>query len=382
MQSHKKTNHSGKIKFINMKSVLRYSIILLTVCITGFVHAQNIWIANSNPGATGGTRVYTGSGALASAVGAAASGDIIYAVPSSIKYDDITIAKSGLSIYGIGTNPNKEGAKRSYINYIYISDGATAGTISSTIISGMEIEDAIEIGQNSNDIVDGLLIENCYLGYVQLNSGVGSNINISSNIFAIVTSYIKIDFNPNSTSNVVINNNIFIVNNYASYGAISGNNGIIVSNNLFVGESTNTEFGFYNFDGGTVKNNIFYGVTPKGGSGSFTNNSFVNNLSYLANDNVFSTTNGNTTIGQMEGVDPKLVNVPQSNSWDFSYDAHLQAGSTAINAGDDGKDLSITGGNVPFNFQGTNLPLVQSVNIPGVIIQGNNLPANVKAKGN
>jgi hypothetical protein len=363
------------MKFYN--TILAF--IILSAGSLASVQAQTIRVANNNPGATAGVNVYVGATALSDAITASVNGDIIHVMPSSVSYGNITIDKS-LRIYGIGSNPDKQGSKVSTVDYLYIADAGDNSTI-----SGLNVNYYLYFGNAGNQTINGVLIENCYIAaiYAYTNSVQVSNTTIHSNIIGKSNfSTYRIYF-YNNTSNIIITNNIFVVGLYYPmiYGAY---NGTIISNNLFIGNNDlANDWAFYDVETCTIKNNIFYGLNVTASSQAL-NNTFMNNISFgVGVTTTFPVgSNGNKGSGNLEAVDPKLVNVPYGVDWSYSYNPNLQAGSPAINAGDDGTNLGVTGSAVPFNFTGTNLPLVQSVNTPAVIIQGNNLPTNVKAKGN
>ena len=362
-----------------MKSYCK--ILAATLLLTGFlfkVQAQTIWVANNNPGATGGTHVYTGAAALDTCIVKASPGDIIHVIPSSISYGTITVNKT-LSIYGIGTNPVKEGTKTSIVDYLYI--GA-----SNCVVSGLQINTYFDIGSANSQVINGLLVENCYISYSILlyNTSVQvGNLTIHSNIFNGNNGYYRINLANNSSSNVSITNNIIMVDN-STYGAISMNGGAVITNNTFISNGGSNSYAFNNLDGCVIKNNIFFGTKPFGYT-STTNNTYTKNMTFgAANNSMPVGINGNIGDTSLVSINPQLTNIPGNPlTWSFSFDPHPKGGiSPAINAGDDGTDLGVTGGAIPFNFAGTNIPLIQSVSIPSVIIQGNTLPTTIKAKGN
>jgi len=82
--------------------------------LTTSLQAQTTWIANNNPGASGGTNVFTGAAALTLATASASDGDIIYVVPSGISYDDLE-----RSFWGIDSDNNdvSDGTYYYFIQY-------------------------------------------------------------------------------------------------------------------------------------------------------------------------------------------------------------------------------------------------------------------------
>ena len=207
---------------------------------------------------------------------------------------------------------------------------------------------------------------------------------IRSNILNGNSNDDRIDFNFNQTSNVSITNNIIVTENSTAYQGININGGAVITNNLFVCSGGTNCHAFTNIDGSVVKNNVFLGVQPFGFMAT-TNSTFISNVTWGSpNDSIPIGSNGNVGDNIWSNVDPVLFNVPLNTQWNFSYNPRpdtLSASPLTL-AGDDGNDIGLTGGAIPYNFEGTNLPLIKSVSIPSVIIQGNTLPATIKAKGN
>ena len=362
-----------------MKKLITHSAIVLLFFVTiGSLKAQTIYVCNNNPGATGGTNVFTGNGAIVNAIAAATAGDILHVIPSTIPYTDFSIDRS-LSIYGIGTNPPKEGTKTSKVGTIYI--GAN-----NVVISGMQFN-YLYLGTTSNQSWNGILVENCNIAYIIANNVYSNviigNMTIRSNVFNGISGSDRIYFNFDQTSNISITNNIIVVENSTSYQGINVNGGAVITNNLFVSDGGINAYAFQSIDGCVIKNNVFLGVQPRGYTAT-TNNTFTNNATWGSpNDSIPVGTND--TNNDWSNVDPVLVNVPLNTQWDFGYDPRpdtVASASPLPFSGDDGTDIGLTGGAIPFNFEGTNLPLIQSVSIPSVIIQGNTLPTTIKAKGN
>lgn len=363
-----------------MKTLITHAAIVLLFFVTiGSLKAQTIHVCNNNPGASGGTNVFTGNSAVVDAIAAATAGDIIHVIPSTITYTDFTVNKS-LSIYGIGTNPLKEGTKISKVGNVFI-------TANDVVISGMEVS-YLYIGNASAQSWNGILIENCNINYgisntyyTNINAG---NVIIRSNIFNGLYNQIRLNFTFNTTSNISITNNIIVVENSTSYQGININGGAVITNNLFVGSGEVNTHAFRDIDGSVIKNNVFLGVQPFGYT-STSNNTFINNVTWGSpNDSIPIDINGNVGNNDFSNLDPVLIDVPLNTQWNVSYNPRPDtvAISPLTGAGDDLTDIGVTGGAIPFNFEGTNLPLIQSVSIPSVIIQGNTLPTTIKAKGN
>jgi hypothetical protein len=382
-QKLKNTTKNNSISCHYLTFFSRNVLILIMVLAGTLVYGQTIWIANSNPGATTGNHVKTGANAINDILSDVTllSGDIIQVVPSSVAYNDVHVTLNGLSFYGIGTNPQKEGNKVSYLNTLFLSEAAD-----NTVISGMNIN-YLYFSDAANQTINGALIENCYLGIAEgyYASVTVKNLTLRNNI--IGKSPITGErIHTYASSNVVINNNIIITGNSPSYDGISAANGTIISNNLFLGAATANYNAFGTLNLCTVKNNIFYGLDMEGTNGAAVSScSFLNNISYggtITDIAALIAANGNSGSANQSNTDPQMVNVPYATDWIFTYDPHLKGTSTALAAGTDLTDMGITGGTVPFNFAGTYLPLIQQVTPSQVINSGSTMPLTIKAKGN
>ncbi len=323
--------------------------------------------------------MFTGSTALQDAIDAAVDNDIIYVVPSSTNYGDVTITDKVLTIFGVGLQPDKDIGSRSLVDDLTINGAASSGCR----ISGLEFDRFILANTNLGYTLSNILLENSRLD-VMIGPGFAanslSNVIVRNNIFnggnntGEAQSLELFDI-----SNFVISNNI-IRGSCCVAGAIQGD-GLTIQNNLF--HYGGTGGAFHDIDNSIVQNNIFYGASPAVGNNQ-TGNSFINNLSFsTANDTFTDGVDGNTATGNIVAMDPLLTNVPLTTSfWNDSNDPTLMALSPALLAGQDGTDIGPSGGAIPFDLEGTLLPLVQTLNIPAVVTQGDDLNVNVRAKGN
>ncbi len=342
--------------------------------------AQTIRIANSNPGATGGVNVYTGATALQQAINASVSGDIIHVIATTVSNGNVTIQDKSLTILGVGLNPQKGLGTRSLVGDISINGAASSGTR----LSGLHFLRFLSGYSGTNTTVSNLLIENCQFNCVQQQNGSNSLANLIVRN-CVINSHQGFSSSPQAidtyiTSGVVIVNNI-IRGQPSTAGTIQGT-GLTIQNNLFYGNGNNYVFaGLVN---SIVQNNIFSrisgSVTP---FANCTGNAFANNIVFGSVDNTFTNgINSNTSTGGIT-ADPLLTNVPStSGDWQYTYNITLLSGSPAKNAGLDGKDIGPSGGTIPFDTEGTLLPLIESINMPAVVTKGIDLEVNVKAKGN
>ena len=339
--------------------------------------AQTLLIANNNAGATTGTNVFTGSTALQDAIAAAAAGDIIYVVPSPTSYGNITIDKS-LTIFGIGIRPLRD------INSLSLVGSVTVNA-SNVRLSGLTEEtiQAFNLAPGPSDI-SNILIENCHLYSITATANNISGLIVRNNIIENVSGiYFRV---LNNAAGAIVTNNVFLGN----AGAIEATQ-VSFLYNVFSAVNGDKDI-FNDVDNCLFDHNIFYGVRVdllNVGPGS-TGNTWDNNLSFgntVASYNVFEVSNnGNsTTTGNLEDMDPMFVNFPLTSAWNDSYDLTLQTGSPALNGSannNSGNDIGPSGGGTPFDADGNLLPYIQSITMPAVIPVGNDLPVNIKAKGN
>lgn len=357
----------------------RLALLSLTLFAAIATLAQTTRIVNNNPGATGGTNVYTGATALPDAVAASVTGDIIHIIPGTVTNADITITGKGITIMGVGLNPGKDLGTRSLIGNVTLNSGS-----SGTRISGVHMGRLFLAQASGPFSIANILVENNEIAAVTAFVGSNSvgNLIVRNCVF---TSSPGFSSNPVielfSNSGVLITNNIIRDRNTTA-GTIKGD-GLTVTNNLFYGNGA-TAYVFLGLTNSVVNNNIFLRVSgATGPNATNTGNNFKNNLAFGAHDNTFTNgTNGNTSTGGIT-ADPLMVNMQATNAlWNYANDITLQATSPAKNAGLDGTNIGPTGGITPFDVEGTLLPLIESINLPTIVTKGVDLQVNVKAKGN
>lgn len=361
---------------------------LLTLCCVVLmlveVNAQNVWIADNRPTAPSGSHIFAD---VASAITAASPGDIIHIIPSQTFYPDFTINKDSLTFFGIGFNPDKDQPNKSWVANLTIATG-----VFGTRISGLNVNDDLTIGSGDGS-TGNIFIENGDIDRI-VTTTIGSPGKSLSNIVirnciigmretsTVHVLYLNQETDPTS---VVITNNIIMGSSTGSsggYGSVSVADAII-KNNLFLGDGTD-DFAFNTVTTSTITNNIFYGRAPVTDTpaGTVNNSTFTNNMSFgTSNDNFPIGSNGNTGSGNFEATDPQFVNVSLANDWDFANDPSLGGGS-AINGGNDGTDIGLTGGTIPFSITGTPLPTIRVLRLPEIIRQGDDVSATIEADGN
>lgn len=363
-----------------MKTIL--TLLLAVVASYGF--SQNIWIADNRPTAPTGAHVFPD---INSAVAAASPGDIIHVIPSSTAYPDATISKDSLTIFGIGFNPQKDQPNKVSISTLYIGNGRFG-----VRVSGLVITNALQIGEGNTSPMGNIYIENCEVARIDgdvccsvkalsnlviRNCLIGEQATSGDFVIHLRGSYI------NATS-VVLTNNIIqgtssITN--GGYPSLAARDAI-VKNNIFLGNATN-DYALY-ITTSTISNNVFYGRTAMNNTniGNSSNNTFNNNVTFGTQDDALPIgINGNTGDSTLVRTDPLFANLPITDNWTFSYDP-APTGAPLSNAGNDGTDIGVTGGTIPFSPTGTPLPIIKILRAPEIIKQGTNLNATIEAVGN
>ncbi len=363
-----------------MKSFTKKSILFLffTVLFKGFmpsIYAQNVLVVDNSQGA--GAQ-YT---SLQTAINAASPGDIIYVQPSPDHYESITITKQ-LIIYGMGHNPElNAGNYARVLSVTFDQDTSNSTTSSNSKIAGLVIG-TITVK------TDNIIIENNKLDAVRTSVTQANNCIISGNIIENANGG---KFQLEDAQNWIISNNIInhtLTNGNSGTHIFSNiNASIIVKNNIIRsrqnGDSNGNITFFLNANGGQIYNNIFLFTGTGVINFAPSNLNFQNNLTYSYN----STLSNLPGTNNIDNTNPLLVSFSAGTYYmsSLSNDFHLQTGSPAIGAGNDGLDLGIYNGDFPFNMRGhpTMLPYLTSFTIYNTNINaGSSLNINVKANAN
>lgn len=347
-----------------------------------------IRVADNTLNAPTGDNVFS---SLQDAIDEAVAGDIIQVIPSPTSYGDVTINKR-LTVYGVGLNPDKDLPLTSTVGTITLGRHTIYQTdASGTIVSGL-VASGVSFSGGSGVTLSNIIIERCRFAgsYIRISSGSVDNLRIRNCIIAI-------PFNPYQgratiglagATSVVITNNVF----YSVDKGIEVDNNTFISNNIFLASANSNRPVFYYIRDCTVANNIFYGAMPTASSSS-KRNIFNNNLTFGTNANDLPPDplppdpDANTGADNLVGANPSFEDFPLegSDTFDFSYDFRLKAGSQAIGAGTDGTDIGIFGGSNPLDSLPhvvPSLPLIQKLNASSVVRQGGDLNVTVKAKSN
>lgn len=293
------------------------------------------------------------------AISAATNGDTIYVMGSNTTYANVTLNKN-VWLIGPGTFAQKEYVIPATVNLIDLEDNLNGAAV---------------LGFNCN-IVGGSNIQNIEIGYNQLNGSQGmsisfsnqtniSNIHIHSNILKAgpISSNIAVTF----ASSTLINNIIFENNICVGTFANMNGNFVFVQHNVFYNCTYNGDDAFGNTSNCIINNNIFYNSDPLTGT---TSCSYNNNISYSSTATFPAMPAGN---GNIDNTNPMMVNVFNSGSYSPTLNFALQAGSPALNTGNDGTNMGITGGNNTSTVTGEvyNMPVIRKM-----MIQNTSVPQN------
>lgn len=324
-----------------MKTTIQYFVLLFTFTIAflGQVNARVLTVSNQ---ILPQVAQYT---TLQSAHDNAQSGDTIYLYAVLNSYSGISITKK-LIIIGSGFTKASNMTGCSKISGDIKFNSGSEGSIITSIAGNFNIE-----ANTSN-----LTIQRCKLSKIMVNSNL-SNIVITNNIIKNSGGEVAISISDNSSAailNNIIDNNI----QYCSYTIVANLNTSIL-----------------------IKNNILFSYFTVECVSAFTAREAI-----LMNNLIVSP-------GVRLPVNSICLNSPiiysaDKTIWFDDYDNqnyHLKTGSPGINAGTDGKDLGIYGGDSLYNFKddgAPNLPTIYYINIPSTGNQKDGLSVEIKAKTN
>lgn len=297
----------------------------------------------------------------AAAQAVAQPGDTLYISGSIYNYNNFVISKR-ITLIGTGHKPLTPNPAASKFDDISFSTatGATnmydvniigldvnsitynVGYLRRQYVSRCKVRDAIYLADNQ----DSILIEGNYLASTGTNLNVNygytySNITLRNNVFngSIYNFFPAGNFTLGLNLNLYLSNNLFLT-----------------AGNLFTGSSNRYL---------QLRNNIFYRADP---NALVTNSTFENNIIYQASTNSFPTGSSNVSTNNLNNTNPLFVNFPSGGDYySYAYDFRLQTSPTpspAINAGSDGKDIGLTGGDGFFQKFGIpNIPQINTFNI-------------------
>lgn len=265
---------------------------------------------------------------LQMACDSAGVGDTIYVQGTATNYGDIHIKKR-LHLIGAGIKPdgNFLYGYPTYVGSILLDTVNYISGASGSIIEGITLYGATNIITTTYIGCKNLIIRRNRIArhYSQTIS-----ITNSSNIFIVnnIVNYI----NCSSSTNILIFNNIFVSTISAA------NSSTIISNNVFINTTA-----FSACQSSTISNNIFF----YGEIGDVNYSNFSNNMAFGISSNIVTGTNAGSNNFQ---ADPQFLYL-YSTTNHFYNDQNkykLKSSSTGKNAGTDGSDVGIYGGQYPW----------------------------------
>lgn len=300
---------------------------------------------------------------LQTAIDSSSVGDTIYVQGSPTDYGAVYIKKK-LHIIGAGIKPegNLLYGYQSQVSQIYIDTVSYISGGSGTIIEGLRIG-IISTFNGSKDII---IRRNRIYPYSTISLTNVTNLLIYNNI-------IEYPVSITGSTNVIIMNNI--IENSISGGSTS----TIISNNVFLNSGA-----FSSCVSSTITNNVFYDSEVTGA----TYSNFSNNIGFAISTSVLQGTN---TGANNLNADPLFLYLYSTTNYYYNDQNKyiLKASSPGKNAGTDGSDIGIYGGQYPWPTSALtdyihciapSIPMMQELNILNSSVPSNgNLNFSVKA---
>jgi hypothetical protein len=359
--------------------------------------SQTIYKVDSNPNAPTGDHVYSD---LQECIDAASDGDIIQIIPAVETYGAVQIDKE-LHLVGSGRVPdNQSGLTSKISSIVFESNAANGGTLNGLVL----------LDVNSYPITFGLLnapldtlkdieIYNCKIaGIEQLSNCPVKNITLRNNVIAGLinntgsTETLNFEVSDGATVNLVIANNIIMRASYSfggGFAAINAANQTVIKNNIFIWVFGTGMFG--DVHDCFITNNVFY-ASSANGTINYAN-VYSNNLSYYCSTNCTlpppsTSVPSNSGSGNLGDTDPLYTNGPTYPYYpsvlNNTLDLSISEFSPLIDAGTDGTNIGVMGGQYPFvnyhNLRG--VPYIHQLSVPGLIMENQDIELEAEARNN
>ncbi len=326
---------------------MKFTFLLITLILFSFANAAIITVDNRTPSIGD----YTD---LNAAVNAASAGDIIYVFPSPVSYSLSSITKQ-VHIIGTGFSQPEETVKQTFLN----------GNVTITSEASGTVLEGFQFSSNLNFHIDGdnITIKKNKLNYITINANIQGTI--------IIQNYFYVHYSNTWAMEIGASCEIFISNNIFDNQIGPGG---IMSQNLSITKILHNVF--YNIDVNA------YSLLAQVGS-YIANNIFINGqIATYSSLDVYNNMCNGTQLPVGSG---NLLNVDMNTVFEdyLNGDYHLKSGSPANGAGQNGVDMGIYGGAIPFvdgGFPG--LPSVTNLQAPHVVTQNNGLDVIIDAKSN
>ncbi|MDX2443269.1 MAG: hypothetical protein QNK30_05670 [Bacteroidales bacterium] len=375
----------------------KFSFFLLLMYMSANLFSQTIYVVDKNPDAPTGDHVFND---LQLCIDNASAGDMIHIIPAVDDYGSVSINKE-LHLVGSGWIPDSQTGEISKVNTIvFLANQANGSSLNGLVLTETKHYPIIFGDLNAPlDTLKNIEIYNCKVpGILQRDNCPIKNVILRNNVFATLYSTdgyttLNFDVNDGMTENLLITNNI-IGTNYANGNirtGISAANQTLITNNLLF--SRDGYYFFFNIRNCFITNNVFYGSSAKsykyGSTVGFNYaNVYSNNLSFDCTNYggcdippVSTSSPVNTGSGNLTNTDPLYENIISGWVWKNEFSLTLLDYSPLPNAGTDGTDIGIMGGQYPFknynNLRG--VPYVHKMSVPALILQ--NQPIELDAEG-
>lgn len=358
--------------------------------------SQTIYKVDSNPNAPTGDHVYSN---LQDCIDAASDGDIIQIIPAVDHYGDVKIDKE-LHLVGSGwVSDNQSGMISKVNSIVFESSTANGSTLNGLTLIKNNNSYPITFGELNAplDTLKDVEIYNCKIpGIKQLDNCPIKNITLRNNVFALLIANsitvvtLNFQITDGATENILITNNIILGSKYPygiAFPAMSVANQTIITNNLFISSPGSSMF--YVLHDCFIINNVFYGGAAKSSSVSYAN-VFSNNLSYscaafCAIPPASTATPPNTGSGNLLNTNPLYADITATYLYyDNTNDLSVSEFSPLYDAGTDGTDIGIMGGQYPFvNYKNLrSVPYIHQMSVPGLIMENQDIQLEAEARNN
>jgi len=326
------------------------SIAILLSAIATFANQLTVSNVSSSPA------MYT---VIQDAIDAAADNDTILVQGSPTAYGEVHLTKT-IHLYGSGHHPASASGLASSFTTLFILP-ETAGSL----VEGFTINSVNGTTGGSGIFISDIVIRNCFIdGFNIFNTSY--NLVMEGNVISG-----SVGFNGNPNSEALFRNNIFRNHFQTPYGQISGiHSAVVFDHNDFISVCPGC-YPFGDVTGAIITNNFFqnYDTSVSGATATNMVNCIMNNnATYLCTTPMPAGTN--TGSGNIDGMNPMFINyLPLSETWDWAYDFHTEAGSPLNGAATDGTDIGIYG-NFPFHMSGEpfGIPVIREFSIDNTAV--------------
>lgn len=369
-------------------------LLMLWLFSTASLFSQTIYKVDSNPNAPSGDHVYTD---LQECIDAASDGDIIQIIPAVDHYGDVQISKE-LHLVGSGWVPDNQSGANTKINSIVFESNTSNGSTLNGLTFIANWSYPITFGELNAplDTLKDIEIYNCKIpGIQQLDNCPIKNITLRNNLFALLyansgaVETLRFQVSDGATEGVLISNNIILRSRYTfgiAFPAIKVANQTIITNNLFISWSGLPTFSVIHDC--FITNNVFYAAGIQGSTNYA--NVYSNNLSYTSGTNgnfppPSTSIPANSGSGNIVDSDPLYLAITATyTTYHITNDYSISEFSPLIDAGTDGTNIGLMGGQYPFvnykNLRG--VPYIHQLSVPGLIMENQDIELEAEARNN